>query len=51
MSQRLMEGHVQNQTQPLEEVLGLLRELHGAWSQIGADKRAAPQSHHQSIAA
>ena len=36
MNQRLMLAHINNQTAPLEEVLGLLRELHGAWQQIGA---------------
>jgi len=35
MNQRLMLAHVKNQIAPLEEVLGLLQELHGAWKQIG----------------
>jgi len=35
MNQRLMLTHVKNETAPLEEVLGLLQELHGAWKQIG----------------
>lgn len=35
MNQRLMLAHMHNQTAPLEEVLGLLRELHEAWLQIG----------------
>ena len=52
MSQRLMLAHINNQTAPLEEVLGLLRELHGAWQQIGpAGKDAAQLSLHHPIAA
>lgn len=51
MNQRLMLAHIKNQTAPLEEVLGLLRELHGAWQQIGASGSPAPQSSHHSIAA
>jgi flagellar protein FliS len=50
MSQRLTQAHVNNQIAPLEEVLGLLRELHGAWQQIGAADRAATHVPH-SIAA
>ncbi|MDP1604821.1 MAG: flagellar export chaperone FliS [Legionella sp.] len=34
MNERLMLAHIKNQTAPLEEVLGLLQELHGAWKQI-----------------
>lgn len=41
MNKRLMFAHINNQTAPLEEVLGLLRELHGAWQQIGGVGRAA----------
>ncbi|MHB0975486.1 MAG: flagellar export chaperone FliS [Thiobacillus sp.] len=41
MNKRLMLAHINNQTAPLEEVLGLLRELHGAWQQIGDADRAA----------
>ena len=41
MNKRLMLAHVSNQTAPLEEVLGLLRELRQAWLQIGATARAA----------
>ncbi len=51
MNKRLMLAHVNNQTAPLEEVLGLLRELHDAWQQIGAADRAAPQSSNHPIAA
>jgi len=51
MNQRLMLAHINNQTAPLEEVLGLLRELHGAWQQIGTPARTAPQPSHHSIAA
>ena len=50
MNNRLMLAHVKNETAPLEEVQGLLRELHGAWQQIGTPARTAPPSHH-SIAA
>lgn len=50
MNQRLMLAHINNQTEPLEEVLGLLRELHGAWEQIGTNGRA-PASYHHPIAA
>lgn len=46
MNQRLMLAHVKNQTAPLEEVLGLLQELHGAWKQIGTSGNPAPQSSH-----
>ncbi|MDP2252733.1 MAG: flagellar export chaperone FliS, partial [Thiobacillus sp.] len=51
MNQRLMLAHINNQTAPLEEVLSLLRELHGAWQQIGSPARTAPQPSHHSIAA
>lgn len=50
MNQRLMLAHVKNQVAPLEEVLGLLRELHSAWEQIGTTGGPAPHSSH-SIAA
>ncbi len=42
MNQRLMLAHINNQTEPLEEVLGLLRELHGAWEKIDHADHAAP---------
>ena len=51
MNQRLMLAHIKNQVAPLEEVLGLLRELHGAWEQIGTPSRPTPQSSQHSIAA
>ena len=51
MNKRLMLAHINNQTAPLEEVLGLLRELHGAWQQINASGRTAPHSTHHPIAA
>jgi len=51
MNQRLMLAHINNQTTPLEEVLGLLRELHGAWQQIGTAGKAATQTFHHPIAA
>ena len=50
MNQRLMLAHIKNETAPLEEVLGLLRELHDAWLQIGKPGHPAPHSSH-SIAA
>jgi flagellar protein FliS len=34
MVKRLMLAHINNETAPLEEVLGLLLELHGAWRAI-----------------
>ena len=51
MNKRLLLAHLNNQTAPLEEVLGLLRELHGAWEQIGASGRHSIQSYPQPIAA
>lgn len=50
MIKRLMLAHIKNETAPLEEVLGLLRELHGAWQQITPSSQPAPRSSH-SIAA
>jgi flagellar secretion chaperone FliS len=44
MNKRLMLAHLNNQTAPLEEVLGLLQELHGAWQQIGGAASASPPS-------
>ena len=41
MNKRLMLANLNNQTAPLEEVLGLLRELREAWQQIGAAARPA----------
>ncbi|KVW96072.1 flagellar export chaperone FliS [Thiobacillus denitrificans] len=46
MNNRLMLAHVNNQTAPLEEVLGLLRELRDAWQQIGTASQVAQQSSH-----
>ena len=51
MNKRLMLAHLNNQTAPLEEVLGLLRELHGAWLQIAPTGRAASQPSYHPIAA
>jgi flagellar protein FliS len=48
MSQRLMLAHINNQTAPLEEVLGLLHDLRGAWQQISG---AASGASHHSMAA
>ncbi len=39
MNKRLMLANLNNQTAPLEEVLGLLRELREAWQQIGGTAR------------
>lgn len=51
MNQRLMLANLKNETAPLEEVLGLLQELHGTWLQIGPlASTTAPQPSH-SIAA
>lgn len=50
MNARLMLAHLKNQTAPLEEVLGLLRELREAWQQIATSPRPAPATL-QSIAA
>ena len=41
MLKRLMLAHMKNQIEPLEEVLGLLQELHGAWKQIDTQGRTA----------
>lgn len=46
MNQRLMLAHIHNEIAPLEEVLGLLRELHEAWRQIGAATGSLQSSHH-----
>lgn len=46
MNNRLLLAHVNNQAAPLEEVLGLLRELRGAWQQIGTAGQTAQQSSH-----
>lgn len=51
MNNRLMLAHVKNQTAPLEEVLGLLRELRGAWQQIGPTGQAAQQPSRHAFAA
>jgi len=51
MNQRLMLAHINNQTEPLEEVLGLLRELHEAWTQIGKEARSASATPTHSLAA
>ncbi|WP_018078499.1 flagellar export chaperone FliS [Thiobacillus denitrificans] len=51
MNQRLMLAHVNSQTAPLEEVLGLLQELHGAWQQIGASGRPTSSTKQQHVAA
>lgn len=46
MAKRITLAHLKNDVAPLEEVLGLLRELHDAWLQIGAASRAAQSSLH-----
>lgn len=50
MNKHLMLANLTNQTAPLEEVWGLLRELHEAWQQIGG-AAAAPRASTQPIAA
>lgn len=50
MNKRLMLANLNNQTAPLEEVLGLLRELRDTWQQIGA-AATAPRASIQPIAA
>lgn len=51
MVKRIMEAHAKNETAPLEEVLALLRELHDAWTQIGAQGAAPARSLAHPIAA
>ncbi len=46
MGKRLMLAHLKNQTGPLEEVRDLLRELHGAWKQIGVTGHTAALLQH-----
>ncbi|MEW6119194.1 MAG: flagellar export chaperone FliS [Pseudomonadota bacterium] len=50
MNKRIMLAHLKNDPAPLEEVLGLLHELHDAWLQIGAASRGTRPGLH-SIAA
>jgi len=42
MTKRLMLGHIKNDIEPLEEVLGLLQELHAAWKAIDTVSHVAP---------
>ncbi|MHB1093177.1 flagellar export chaperone FliS [Thiobacillus sp.] len=51
MGKRLMLAHLKNQTEPLEEVLGLLRELHASWKQIGVTDQTTPVPLRHTIAA
>lgn len=51
MAKRLMLAHLKNQTEPLEEVLGLLRELHASWKQIGVTEQASPVPLRHTLAA
>ena len=51
MVKRIMDAHVANTVEPLEEVLGLLQELHGAWRQIAATSHAPAQTLSHPIAA
>lgn len=46
MNKRVMLAHLKNQTEPLEEVLGLLRELHAAWKQIGVTSQTTVPLQH-----
>jgi flagellar protein FliS len=43
MSNRLMTANVKNQSEPLDEVHRLLKDLKEAWEAIGADKNAVAQ--------
>ncbi len=45
MNQRLLWAHIHNQVAPLEEVLGLLRELHDTWQHIGSTSLADSPAH------
>ena len=51
MIKRLMLANMNNQSAPLEEVLGLLRELHAAWKQIATSGRTASAATPQYLAA
>ncbi len=42
MTKRLTLAHLRNDTAPLKEVLGLLRELREVWQQIGTAPQPAP---------
>lgn len=44
MSDRLLVANLQNSTDIVEEISGLLRELRGAWVQIGTDAAVMPQA-------
>lgn len=51
MVKRIMDAHAGNTVEPLEEVLGLLQELHGAWRQIAGTNDAPAHSLSHPIAA
>lgn len=51
MNQRLMFAHMHNQTAPLTEVLGLLRELREAWQQISGKPNVSSHDSTHSLAA
>ncbi|MEW5968219.1 MAG: flagellar export chaperone FliS [Pseudomonadota bacterium] len=51
MVKRIMQAHLKNEPEPLEEVLGLLRELHEAWLGIGTAARPPASSLSHPIAA
>ena len=52
MVKRIMDAHISNAVEPLEEVLGLLRELREAWTRIGSiQAAAAPSFSHHPVAA
>lgn len=43
MSQSLLEANLRNNMSKLDEVVGLLRDIKGAWDSIGEKPSAAPQ--------
>jgi flagellar protein FliS len=44
MSDRLLQANLQNSTDIVEEISGLLKDLRGAWVQIGTDPAVIPQA-------
>lgn len=43
MSERLLQANLHNAVDMVEEVFGLLKDLRGAWVQIGTDQASMPQ--------
>jgi flagellar protein FliS len=44
MSERLLQANLQNSIDIVEEISGLLKDLRGAWVQIGTDPAVMPQA-------